>query len=64
MAKETQQRAQITTIEMILTAFKNDYGDYPPSHGYDNSGNVDDYYCGAQTLAEALVGWDLMGFHP
>ncbi len=64
MAKETQQKAQITTIEMALTAFRNDYGDYPPSHGYGSSGNVDYFYCGAQTLAEALVGWDLMGFHP
>jgi prepilin-type N-terminal cleavage/methylation domain-containing protein len=68
MAKETQQKAQLTTIEMGLMAFKSDdengYGDYPPSHGYDSSGNVDYYYCGAQTLAEALVGWDLMGFHP
>ena len=64
VAKETQQKAQITTLELGLTAFKNDYGDYPPSHGYDNSGNVDYSYCGAQTLAEALVGWDLMGFHP
>jgi prepilin-type N-terminal cleavage/methylation domain-containing protein len=64
MAKETQQKAQITTIELAIVAFKNDYGDYPPSHGYDSSGNVDYSYCGAQTLAEALVGWDLMGFHP
>jgi prepilin-type N-terminal cleavage/methylation domain-containing protein len=64
MAKETQQKAQLTTIEMGITAFKNDYGDYPPSHGYNSSGNPDDYYCGAQTLAEALVGWDLLGFHP
>jgi type II secretory pathway pseudopilin PulG len=64
MAKETQQKAQITTIELAIVAFKNDYGDYPPSHGYDSSGGIDYYYCGAQTLAEALVGWDLMGFHP
>jgi hypothetical protein len=63
IAKETQQKAQITTIELAIVAFKNDYGDYPPSHG-DSSGNPDYYYCGAQTLAEALVGWDLMGFHP
>ena len=33
MAKETQQKAQITTIELAIVAFKNDYGDYPPSHG-------------------------------
>jgi prepilin-type N-terminal cleavage/methylation domain-containing protein len=62
-AKETKQKAQFTTIELTLTAFKNDYGDYPrsdwplpPAPGSD--------YCGAQKLAEALVGWDLLGFHP
>lgn len=65
MAKETQQKAQITTIELAIVAFKNDYGDYPPSHGWQAAGdNIDYSYCGAQTLAEALVGWDLMGFHP
>jgi type II secretory pathway pseudopilin PulG len=66
-AKETQQKAQLTTIEMALTAFKNDYSDYPPSHGNDYSSSppvADYYYTGAQTLAEALVGWDLLGFHP
>ena len=63
IARETKQRAQFTTIELALTAFKsgdeNDYGDYPPSDfgpPYD--------YCGAQKLAEALLGWDLLGFHP
>lgn len=60
MAKETQQQAQLTTIELALTAFKNDYGDYPPS----NDGNSPSNYTGAQTLAEALVGYDLLGFHP
>jgi len=65
-AKEAKQKAQLTTIELAIVAFKNDYGDYPPS--YANSdvpylGGPDDY-CGAQKLAEALVGWDLLGFHP
>ncbi len=59
MAKETQQRAQLTTIEMGLTAFRNDFCDYPPS-SWDPPGE----YCGAQKLCEALVGWDLLGFHP
>jgi prepilin-type N-terminal cleavage/methylation domain-containing protein len=62
MAKETQQKAQITTIELAIVAFKNDYGDYPRSQGVNGTG-MDDY-SGAQMLAEALVGWDLMGFHP
>jgi len=64
VAKETQQKAQITTIELAIVAFKNDYGDYPPSIGWKPPDDIDWYYCGAQTLAEALVGWDLMGFHP
>ena len=57
-AKETQQKAQLTTIDLALIAFKNDYGDYPLS-----SLDAPDY-CGAQKLAEALLGWDLLGFHP
>jgi len=62
-AKETKQKAQFTTIGLALTAFKNDYGDYPrsdwplpPAPGSD--------YCGSQKLTEALLGWDLLGFHP
>jgi len=69
IAKETKQKAQLGTIELALTAFKNDYGDYPPSDGWlynppagGTPGPLD--YCGAQKLAEALVGWDLLGFHP
>ena len=63
-AKETAQKAQFATIEMALEAFKQDYGDYPRS---DFTGSVpiaQDTYCGAQKLSEALLGWDLMGFHP
>lgn len=58
-AKETEQKTQITTIGLGLTAFRNDYGDYPPSR---NAGTWD--YCGSQKLAEALLGRDLLGFHP
>ncbi|MEN6428209.1 MAG: type II secretion system protein [Phycisphaerales bacterium] len=67
MAKDTKQRAQLTAIELGLAAFKNDYGDYPPSNWWDPSTSVSGMvrdYCGAQKLAEALLGWDLMGFHP
>jgi competence protein ComGC len=59
MAKEAAQKSQLATIEMAITAFRNDYGDYPPS---DMSAAND--YCGVQKLAEALVGKDLLGFHP
>ena len=58
-AKKVKQRTQLITIDQALMAFKNDMGYYPPS---DWTPGQD--YCGAQKLAEALVGWDLMGFHP
>ncbi len=61
IAKQTQQKAQFTTIELALTAFKSDYGDYPPSEW---NPVLSPDYCGAQKFAEALLGWDLMGFHP
>ena len=60
MAKETKQKAQFATIGLALEAFKNDYGDYPPS---DRS-RAPFIYAGSQKLAEALLGWDLLGFHP
>ncbi len=67
-AREVKQKAQFATIEMALQAFRNDYGDYPPSKGFnypaDPGGDGYLNYCGAQKLAEALVGWDLLGFHP
>jgi len=67
IAKETKQKAQLTTIGLALTTFKNDsdYGDYPPSDWPDvNPPPPRLDYCGAQKLAEALLGWDLLGFHP
>ncbi len=59
IAKETKQKAQFSTIELALAGFKNDHGDYPPSDWALGAN-----YCGSQKLAEALLGWDLLGFHP
>jgi len=68
MAKETAQKSQIMTMSMAIDAFKQDYGDYPPSDSPDWRWSPPtpqwNNYCGAQKLAEALVGWDLMGFDP
>ena len=62
VARETKQRAQLAIIDQALMAFRSDYGDYPESYLDDSvAGN---YYCGAHKLAEALLGWDLLGFHP
>ena len=58
LAKNTQQKAQFTALELALEAFKNDYGQYPESNLYMNN------YTGAQKLAEAMVGRDMLGFHP
>jgi prepilin-type N-terminal cleavage/methylation domain-containing protein len=58
-----KQKMQFAAIETALVAFKNDYGDYPPSDASVAAGGRD-FYCGAQKLAEALVGRDMMGFDP
>jgi type II secretory pathway pseudopilin PulG len=59
----TKQKAQLNTIELAIQAFKNDTGDYPPSDWRYMNNNARDY-SGAHMLTEALLGWDLMGFHP
>ncbi|OHB51424.1 MAG: hypothetical protein A2Y10_20480 [Planctomycetes bacterium GWF2_41_51] len=61
IAKDTQQKAQIASIEIGLSMYKNEdtFGDYPPSVG--STGNT---YCGAQTLTEAMLGQDLLGVDP
>jgi prepilin-type N-terminal cleavage/methylation domain-containing protein len=63
-AKETAQKAQFATIDMALEAFKQDYGDYPPSGRFEGFSTTGLPYNGGQKLTEALLGWDLAGFHP
>lgn len=58
-----KQRVQLTAIEQALFAFRNDYGDYPPSSLTQVPSGTQSY-CGAQKLAEAMLGLDLMGFYP
>ncbi len=60
-ANDTKQRAEFASIEAALMTFRNDYGDYPESEAEAMMG---DDYCGAQKLTEALLGRDLLGFHP
>ena len=72
-SKQIQQKAQFHSIDVAMEMFKNNFGAYPDS--FDNRGvstpaplaplTVDvSNYCGAEKLAEALVGWDLLGVHP
>ncbi|MHC4783261.1 MAG: type II secretion system protein, partial [Planctomycetota bacterium] len=66
-AKVIQQKAQFHGIDVGLEIYKNEFGSYPRSD--DNSmlpiPPADPTpYCGANKLAEAMVGLDLIGFHP
>lgn len=67
-AKEVKQRAQLRSIEAALEIFHKDWGDYPPSGGPDKTNSWrdenNDSYCGAMRLCEAIMGQDLLGFHP
>jgi len=64
IALETRQKAQNASIGIGIEVYKNDFGEYPPSHG-SNPANCSSRqaYCGAQTLSEAMFGLDLLGFH-
>jgi prepilin-type N-terminal cleavage/methylation domain-containing protein len=66
-SRQIQQKAQFHSIDPGLEMFKNDFGSYPESK--DNAiaplNAIDATpYCGANKLAEAMVGLDLLGFHP
>ncbi len=68
--KELEQKAQFHSIEAALGMFSSEdrYGRYPESSDNDDPCNLNlgdsTPYCGANKLAEALVGWDLLGYHP
>ena len=60
-AMNVKQRAQLYSIKTALELFNNEYEGYPDSSAQDPTGTA---YCGAMKLCEAMVGQDLMGFHP
>ena len=55
------QHNQLRAIRIGLEFFSNVNNHYPPSGGLDPTGQP---YCGAMKLSEALIGKDLLGFHP
>jgi len=65
-AQDLQQRAQFHGIEVGLEAFKSEFGSYPESseNDLDGTGQGIPSYNGANKLAEAMLGIDLLGFHP
>ncbi len=61
-AKEVKQKAQFHSIDVAMELFNTEHDDYPESGALDGSGTTD--YCGAMKLCEAMMGQDLMGYHP
>lgn len=60
-SKEVKQQTQFHSIDAALELFSSDWDGYPPSDANDEASQD---YCGAMKLCEAMVGQDLMGFHP
>jgi len=56
-----KQKSQFHMLEAAFELFDSQFKGYPPSDGNDVTGSP---YCGAMKLAEAMMGQDLMGYHP
>ncbi|HOL31157.1 MAG TPA: type II secretion system protein [Anaerohalosphaeraceae bacterium] len=59
--RNLQQKAALKAMEVGLELFSKDFQEYPDSAQVSDGSTV---VCGAQRLAEALVGRDELGFHP
>ncbi len=59
-ARDVQQKAQFNAINAAVELFNNEFDGYPPSTAVDS---MNQPYCGAMKLCEALMGQDLLGFH-
>ncbi len=60
-ARRVRQKAQFHSIEVGLDMFYTEREEYPDS-SYQDTEDVP--YCGAMKLAEAMMGQDMLGFHP
>ena len=61
VARNLRQKAEFHGMEISLELFYSDFNFYPDSDPIDGGS---DYVCGAQRLAEAMIGRDEEGFHP
>jgi len=59
--RRVKQKAQFHSIEVAMELFQIEFDGYPNSDAKDENG---DDYCGAMKLCEAMMGQDLLGFHP
>ncbi|HUU19050.1 MAG TPA: hypothetical protein VMW72_18000 [Sedimentisphaerales bacterium] len=60
-AQKVKQMAQFNSMQSAIELFNNEHDGYPPSGAMDGAGQP---YCGAMKLCEAMMGRDLLGFHP
>jgi len=60
-ARKVTQKNQFHAIGVGLETFNAEWDGYPPSEPLDGNGNP---YCGAMKLCEAMLGQDMLGFHP
>jgi len=60
-ARKLTQKNQLHVIGIAIEFFNSEWDGYPPSAALDGTGQP---WCGAMKLAEAMLGQDLMGFHP
>ena len=60
-AYDVKQKAQFHSIDAAIELFNSEFDGYPDSDALDPDGVP---YCGAMKLCEAMMGRDLMGFHP
>jgi hypothetical protein len=60
-SREVRQKAQLHFIDAALELFASEVNGYPPSDAMDKDKKP---YCGAMKLCEAMMGQDLLGFHP
>ncbi|MFA6175205.1 MAG: type II secretion system protein [Phycisphaerae bacterium] len=64
MAKDTSQKAQFHSIGVSLDIFSGENDGYPESSVLPNYTTASNLTVGAQRLAEALVGRDMLGYDP
>lgn len=62
-ATDVKQRAQFHGIDVALQLFSSEFEGYPDSYYLDDA-SPPQQYPGAARLCEAMVGQDLLGFHP
>ena len=56
-----KQKAHFKSIDTGIELFNAEFDHYPPSDARDEEGIP---YCGAMKLSEAVMGRDLLGYHP